>query len=65
MELLHIIYHQFFFTVHCLKYQHLTSQFIQSSTPQPWPLAAKALEYILPEYAFEIRIIVIFTQSEY
>jgi len=65
MEVLDLIYHQFFFTANSLGRQLTTSQFFQLLTPQMLALVAAAILCALSEYATEKKVIVMFSQNEY
>jgi len=65
MEVLHIIYHHFFFTANSLGRQPTTSQFFQPLTPQTLPLVAAAIHCELSEYATGREVTVMFSQDEY
>jgi hypothetical protein len=51
MEVLDIIYHQFFFVANSLGRQPTTSQYFQPVNPQTTELAAAVIQYALSEYA--------------
>ena len=51
MEVLDLIYHQFFFTANSLGRQPTTLQFFQPLTPQTLALVAAAIHCVLYEYA--------------
>jgi len=65
MEVLDIIYHQFFFTANSLGQQPTTSQFFQSLTPQTLALVAAAIHCALSGYATGMKVTVMFSQDEY
>ena len=65
MEVLDLIYHQFFFTANNLGLQLTTSQFFQSLTPQMLALVATAIHCALSEYATGKKVTVMFSQDEY
>jgi hypothetical protein len=65
MEVLDLIYHQFFFTANSLGRQPTTSQFFQPLTPQTLALVAAALHCALSEYATGKKVTVMFSQDEY
>jgi len=49
MEVLNLIYHQFFFPANSLGQQHTTLQFFEPLTPQTLELVAAAIHCALPE----------------
>ena len=51
MEVLDLIYHQFFFTANSLRRQPTASQYFQPLAPQTLVLAAAAVHGALSEYA--------------
>jgi hypothetical protein len=65
MEVLDLIYHQFFFTANSLGRQPTTSQFFQPLTPQTLALVAAAIHCALSEYATGKKVTVMFSQDEY
>jgi len=65
MEVLDLIYHQFFFTVNSLGRQPTTSQFFQPLAPQTLALVAAAIHCALSEYATEKKVTFMFSQDEY
>jgi len=65
MEVLDLIYHQFFFTADSLWQQLTTSQFFQPLTPQTSALVAAAIHCALSEDATGKKVTVMFTQDEY
>jgi len=65
MEVLDLIYHQFFFTANSLGQQPTTSQFFQPLTLQTLALVAAAIHCALPEYAIGKKVTVMFSQDEY
>jgi hypothetical protein len=65
MEVLDLIYHQFFFTANSLGRQPTTSQFFQPLTPQTLALVAAAIHCVLSEYATGKKVTVMFSQDEY
>jgi hypothetical protein len=65
MEVLDLIYHQFFLTTNSLGQQPTTSQFFQPLTPQTLALVATAIHYALSEYATGKMVTVMFSQDEY
>ena len=65
MEVLDLIYHQFFFTTKRLGRQPLTSQYFQPLVPQTLALAATAIHCALSEYASGRMATVEFAQDEY
>ena len=65
MEVLDLIYHQFFFTANSLGPQPTTSQYFQPLAPQTSALAATAIHCALSEYASGTKATVMFSQDEY
>ena len=65
MELLDLIYHQFFFTANSLVHHPTTSQFFQPLTPQTLALVAAAIHCALSEYATGKKVTVMFSEDEY
>ena len=65
MEVLDLIYHQFFFTANSLGCQPTTLQYFQSLAPQTLALAAAAIHCALSEYTSGKNVIVMFSQDEY
>jgi hypothetical protein len=65
LDVLDLIYLQFFFTTNCLGQQPTTSQLFQPLTPPTLVLVAAAIHCALPEYATGKKIIVMFSQDEY
>jgi hypothetical protein len=65
MEVLCLIYHQFFFTANSLWRQPTTSQFFPPLTPQSLALVATAIHCALYEYATGRKVTVMFSQDEY
>jgi len=65
MEVLDLIYHQFFFTANSLGRQPTTSQYFQPLTSQTSALAAAAIHCALSEYASGKKATVMFSQDEY
>jgi len=65
MEVLDLIYHQFFFAANSLGRQRTTSQYFQPLAPQTLVLAATALHCALSEYASGKKAMVKFSQDEY
>jgi hypothetical protein len=65
MEVLDLIYHQFFFTANSLGRQPTTSQYFQPLAPQTLALAAAAIHFMLSEYASGKKATVMFSQDEY
>jgi len=65
MEVLDLIYNQFFFTANSLGRQPMTSQYFQPLTPQTLALAATAIHWVLSEYASGKKATVMFSQDEY
>jgi len=64
MEVLDLIYHQFFFTANWLGRQPMTSQYIQPLTPPTLALAGAAIHCTLSEFASGKKATVIFSQAE-
>jgi len=65
MEVLDLIYHQFFFTANILGRQPTTSQYFQPHAPQTLALVAAAIHCALSEYATGNKATVMFSQDEY
>jgi len=65
MEVLDLIFHQFFFTANSLGRQPTTSQLFQPLTPQTLALVAAATHCALSEYATGKKVTVMFSQDEY
>jgi len=65
MEVLDLIYHQFFFTANSLGRQPTTSQFFQPLTLETLALVAAAIHCALSEYATGKKVTVMFSQDEY
>jgi len=65
MEVLDLIYHQFFFTANSLGRQPTTTQYFQSLTLQTLALAASAIHCALSEYTSGKKATVMFSQDEY
>jgi len=65
MEVLDLIYHQFFFTATSLGRQLTTSQFFQPLTLQTLALVAAAIYCALSEYTTGKKVTVTFSQDEY
>jgi len=65
MEVLDLIYHQFFFTANSLGRQPTTSQYFQPLAPQTLALVAAAIHCALSEYASGKKATVMFSQDEY
>jgi len=65
MEVLDLIYHQFFFTANSLGRQPTTSQYFHPLAPQALVLAASANHCALSEYASGEEATVMFSQDEY
>jgi len=63
MEVLDLIYHQFFFTANSLGCQPTTSQYFQHLTSQILALAAAAIHCALSEYAVGKKATVMFSQD--
>jgi len=65
MEVLDLIYHQFFLNTNSLGRQPTTSQFFQPLTPQTLALVATAIHCALSEYSTGEKVTVMFSQDEY
>jgi len=65
MEVLHLIYNQFFFTANSLGQQPTTSQFFQPLTPHTLALVAAATLCPLSEYATGTKVTVMVFHDEY
>jgi len=65
MDILDLIYHQFFLTANSLGRQPMTSQYFQPPAPQTLALAAVAIHCALSEYASGKKATVMFSQDEY
>jgi len=65
MEVLDLIYHEFFFTTNSFGRQPTTLQFFQPLTPQTPALVATAIDCALSEYATGKKVTVMFSQDEY
>jgi len=65
MDVLDLIYHQFFFTANSLGRQPTTSQYFQPLAPQTLALVAAAIHCALSEYAGGKKATVMFSQDEY
>jgi len=65
MEVLDLIYHQFFFTANSLGRQPTTSQFFQPLTLQRLALVAAAIHCALSQYGTAKKVTVMFSQDEY
>jgi len=65
MEVLDLIYHQFFFTTNSLGPQPTTSKYFQPLAPQTSALVAVAIHCVLSEYAGGEKATVMFSQDEY
>jgi len=63
MEVLDLIYHQFFFTANSLGHQPTTSQCFQPLAPQTVALAAAAIHCALSGYASGKKAMVLFSQD--
>jgi len=64
MEVLDLIYHQFFFTAYSLGHQPMTSQYLQPLALQTLALVAAAIHWALFEYATGKKATVMFSQDE-
>jgi len=65
MEVLDLIYHQFFFTANSLGRQPTTSQYFQPLASQTFVLAAAAIHCAPSEYGSGKKATVMFSQDEY
>jgi hypothetical protein len=65
MEVLDLIYHQFFCTANTFGRQPTTTQFFQPLAPQTLALVAAAINSALSEYATGKKVTVMFSQDEY
>jgi hypothetical protein len=65
MEVLDLIYHQFFFTANDLGRQPTASQLVQPLTLQTLALVAAAIHCALSEYATGKKVTVMFSEDEY
>jgi len=65
MEVLDLIYHQFFFTANSLGFQPMIFQYFQPLTPQTLVLAAAAIHCALSEFASGEKTAGMFSQDEY
>jgi len=65
IEVLDLIYHQFFFTANSLGRQRTTSQYFQPVARQALALAAAAVHCVLSEYASGMQATVMFSQDVY
>jgi len=65
MEVLDLIYHQFFFTSNSSGCQSTTSQYVQPLAPQTLALAAAATHCVLSEYASRNKATALFSRDEY
>jgi hypothetical protein len=65
MEVLDLIYQQFFITTNSFGQQPTTSQFFQPLTPQTLALVAAAIHCKLSEYATGKKVTVMFSQDGY
>jgi len=65
MEVLDLIYHQFFFTANHLGRQPISSQFFQSLARFTLLVAATAIHGVLSQYATGKNVAVMFSQDEY
>jgi len=65
MEVLDLIYHQFFSTANSLGHQPITSQYFPPLAPQTLVLAAAAIHCALSQYASGKKPRVMFSQDEY
>jgi len=65
MEVLDLIYHQFFLMANSLGRQPTTSQYFQPLAPLNLALVAAAIHCVLSEYAGGKKATVMFSQDEY
>ena len=65
MEVLDLIYHQFFFTANSFGRQPTTSQFFQPLAPQMLALVAAGIHSALSEYGTGKKVAVMFSEDEY
>jgi len=65
IEVLDLIYHQFFFTANSLGRQPTTFQYFQPLAPQTLALVAAAIHCVLSEYASGKKATVMFSQDEF
>jgi hypothetical protein len=65
IEVLDLIYHQFFFTAKCLGHQPTILQYFQPLVPQTLELAATAIHSAMSEYASGKKATVMFSEDEY
>jgi len=65
MEVLDVIYHQFFITANSLGRQLTTSQFFQLLTLLTLAYVAAAIHCALPQYSTGKKVTVMFSQDEY
>jgi hypothetical protein len=65
MEVLDLIYDQFFFTANSLGRQPTTSQYFQPLGPQTLALVATAIHRTLSEYGTGTKATVMSSQDEY
>jgi hypothetical protein len=65
MEVLHLIYHLFFFTTNSLVQQATASLFFQPLTPPTFALCATPIHSALSQYATGKKVTVMFSQDEY
>jgi hypothetical protein len=65
MEVLDLIYHQFFFIANTVGCHPMTSQYFQPLTLQTLVLVAAAIHCVLSEYTTGKKATVMFSQDEY
>jgi hypothetical protein len=65
MEVLDLIYHQFFFTTNSLGRQLTTSQYFQPLAPQTLALVAAAIHCALSEYTTGKKATVMYSRDAY
>jgi hypothetical protein len=65
MDVLNLIYHQFFFTANSFGRQPMTPQYLQPLTLQTLVLGVAASHCALSEYASGMKDKVIYSQDEY
>jgi hypothetical protein len=65
MDVLDLIYHQFFFTANTLGRKPMTSQYFHTLALQTLALVAAAIHCALSEYATGNETTVMFSQDEY
>jgi hypothetical protein len=65
MEVLDLIYHQFFFTANSLGRHPTTSQFFQPLIPQTLAFVAASIHCALSQYGTGKKVTVMFSQDDY